>query len=76
MVRGIKFVREWMGKLGQNEHRDTDLTFGQRELLVLRGYAVWADVPPVVDNPVAEKTPEPQPQRQSERKPNRREAAV
>ncbi len=73
MVRSVRFIREWHGKLGQNDKRDIDMTFGQRELLVMRGFAEWVDGP--VENP-----PEPQHFREGhsprKQKPQRESAAT
>ncbi len=46
MVRAVRFIREWRGKMGRDDKRDIDMTFGQRELLVMRGFAEWVDDPP------------------------------
>jgi len=43
MVRAVRFIREWRGKMGRDDKRDEYLTFGQRELLVMRGFAEWDD---------------------------------
>ena len=54
MVRGIRFVREWRGKIGRNDLRDIDMTMGQRELLIQRGFAEWDDEekPPANSKPI------------------------
>lgn len=41
MIRAVQFIREWRGKLGRDDVRDIELTYGQRELLVQRGFARW-----------------------------------
>lgn len=41
MIRAVQFIREWRGKMGRNDSRDIELTYGQRELLVMRGFARW-----------------------------------
>lgn len=43
MIRAVRFIREWRGKIGRDDKRDEYLTFGQRELLVMRGFAEWED---------------------------------
>lgn len=45
MIRAVRFIKEWRFKMGRDDKRDVDLTFGQRELLVARGFAVWDDAP-------------------------------
>jgi hypothetical protein len=46
VIRAVRFIKEWRGKLNRDDKRDTDLTMGQRELLVMRGFAEWVDDPP------------------------------
>ena len=46
MIRAVRFIREWRGKLGRDDVRDVDLTNGQRELLIARGFAEWIEDPP------------------------------
>lgn len=57
MIRAVRFIREWRGKIGRDDKRDIDLTFGQRELLVGRGFAEWEDEVP--------EKPKKKPQRES-----------